>query len=515
LFTAKEIEQESKLSIDVVNNLISAFALPNIPSNAKFGRVGEYNEAEPYPILQVKDGIFLLLQSYVLCKSCYETPFFWMLQDKSYKEIAAKNRGLFTEKFAQSKLQTVFGISHVFANVKIMRRKSIVGEIDVLVVYADRIIILQAKSKKMTEAALMGDDIHIGKDFYKAIQQSYNQGYKCAELIEDKSVYLIDSSCNKIILNQAIREIFLLCVISEHYPALMFQVGEFLSKKSTGKISNPFIIDIFFLDVFTEFLDNPLYLFSYLNRRVNLDVQIKTESEFDFLSYHLCHNLWFDKDQGAILIDSNFSYDLAIAFMSRREGCSGIETPEGILTRQAGTFYDQLLKKISDVEGDCVLDLGYLLLELSDTAAGEFARGCEFIMSQTIADGRDHDITLIYGYTGITVHSSVNADYQTRKRLWNHCFLAKYRQRTGQWYGLSLYPGKQELIRFVVKLEWPWKFDATMEGFVHGSQSHGAKSFEEAIRQSKLKSSLKVGVNEPCPCGSGKKYKKCCLIGGQ
>jgi len=22
---------------------------------------------------------------------------------------------------------------------------------------------------------------------------------------------------------------------------------------------------------------------------------------------------------------------------------------------------------------------------------------------------------------------------------------------------------------------------------------------------------LKIGRNEPCPCGSGKKYKKCCL----
>jgi uncharacterized protein YecA (UPF0149 family) len=22
----------------------------------------------------------------------------------------------------------------------------------------------------------------------------------------------------------------------------------------------------------------------------------------------------------------------------------------------------------------------------------------------------------------------------------------------------------------------------------------------------------KIGMNDPCPCGSGKKYKKCCLI---
>ena len=25
----------------------------------------------------------------------------------------------------------------------------------------------------------------------------------------------------------------------------------------------------------------------------------------------------------------------------------------------------------------------------------------------------------------------------------------------------------------------------------------------------------KVGRNHPCPCGSGKKFKRCCLIGGK
>jgi preprotein translocase subunit SecA len=31
-----------------------------------------------------------------------------------------------------------------------------------------------------------------------------------------------------------------------------------------------------------------------------------------------------------------------------------------------------------------------------------------------------------------------------------------------------------------------------------------------AMTGSKAKSSMTVGRNEPCPCGSGKKYKKCC-----
>ena len=33
------------------------------------------------------------------------------------------------------------------------------------------------------------------------------------------------------------------------------------------------------------------------------------------------------------------------------------------------------------------------------------------------------------------------------------------------------------------------------------------KIFNEAIKRS----SPKVGRNDPCPCGSGKKHKKCCL----
>ncbi|MSP00047.1 MAG: hypothetical protein EXR07_03195 [Acetobacteraceae bacterium] len=27
-----------------------------------------------------------------------------------------------------------------------------------------------------------------------------------------------------------------------------------------------------------------------------------------------------------------------------------------------------------------------------------------------------------------------------------------------------------------------------------------------------VRSASKIGRNEPCPCGSGKKYKKCCLV---
>ena len=49
------------------------------------------------------------------------------------------------------------------------------------------------------------------------------------------------------------------------------------------------------------------------------------------------------------------------------------------------------------------------------------------------------------------------------------------------------------------------EFDVT-DGF-EGSQ----ENIDETDEFEPTKPWPKVGRNEPCPCGSGKKYKKCCL----
>jgi preprotein translocase subunit SecA len=44
-------------------------------------------------------------------------------------------------------------------------------------------------------------------------------------------------------------------------------------------------------------------------------------------------------------------------------------------------------------------------------------------------------------------------------------------------------------------------------------ETHGTNSPESAGER-RLAAGIKVGRNDPCPCGSGKKYKKCCLLKG-
>jgi len=43
-------------------------------------------------------------------------------------------------------------------------------------------------------------------------------------------------------------------------------------------------------------------------------------------------------------------------------------------------------------------------------------------------------------------------------------------------------------------------------------ESSGKSSEASSEQATPFHAEAKVGRNEPCPCGSGKKYKKCCLL---
>lgn len=133
--------------------------------------------------------------------------------------------------------------------------------------FADRAIILQAKSKKLTIAARKGNDNLLRDDFKKAIQDANDQAFLCAELLLDTEYKLRDINKNDVSIPREFKEIYPICVISEHYPALSFQARQFLSYKSTKEIKAPMVMDVFLLDVMTELLQSPLYFLSYINKR--------------------------------------------------------------------------------------------------------------------------------------------------------------------------------------------------------------------------------------------------------
>ena len=458
-FSSEELADRSGTDKKVVKAFVESFVFTGDYDNINFSKLDDFNPINAYPIIKISDNNYLLFQIYTLAEALYETPFFWFNDDDDYKVQARKNRGVFTESFSEERLKIVFGENRVFTNICIYKgKKKRVGEIDVLVIYSNRAIVLQAKSKKLTIAARQGNYHCIKDDFKKAVQDAYDQAYRCSVFLNDDNYRLVDSNGKGLAIKRNFREIYPFCVVSDHYPALSFQAIQFLNYQTTAIIKPPFVMDVFFLDVLTEMLRSPLYFLSYINRRVQYSRKILSSHESTILSYHLKNNLWVDNDLSLLAITDDVCADLDLAMLTRRDGAPGIDTPDGILTRYHDTSFASLISQIENIDNPTIIDFGFMLLSLNGNAIEEFNKGLEYICDQYLKDGQNHDFTLGIGggETGVTIHCNSDANYIAGPRLSDHCKRRKYISRANTWFGLCVEPVTR-IIRFCLELKFNWK----------------------------------------------------------
>lgn len=508
VFTIDEIALRSGINRDSVKSVLDAFALPNTERNGKFSALYDFNVVAAYPLLRLADDTYLLFQAYSLTEALYEAPFYWMGADKKYVDAAMSHRGLFTEEFARERLERVFGRSNVYSNIDIVDSDgTTVGEIDVLVLFGDRAIILQAKSKRLTLESRKGNDGQIQDDFKKSVQDSYEQGLKCAELLSDPKYTFLDSKKRELRIGQKLKEIQIICLVSDHYPALFFQTRQFLKFKTTEIIHAPFVMDVFALDAMSEMLESPLRLLSYINRRTGYSEKLMAAHEHTILSYHLKKNLWIDEKHDLVSLEDDIATDLDISMAVRREGLPGKRTPDGILTRFNATTLGRMVSEIESRPDSATIDLGFMLLSLSENTVLDISKGIDKICSAARQDKRAHDITVGIGRgdTGLTIHCNDDPPSISGPRLQNHCELRKYSFRANSWFGLCIHP-RDASVRFGVNLNYIWKSDAAMDEATRNLPKSKSTSVLAAMSQKR-----KIGRNDPCTCGSGKKYKKCCL----
>ncbi|SMF53123.1 SEC-C motif-containing protein [Tistlia consotensis] len=132
----------------------------------------------------------------------------------------------------------------------------------------------------------------------------------------------------------------------------------------------------------------------------------------------------------------------------------------------------------------------------------ELADGIDRVLRAAQMKGSS-DFTLGFADTGLTVHANFAPRSEAEPRLEAHMTLRKYSQKADQWFGLCLSPATGA-IRFGKKVVFPWKFDGKMNQMAN--QLGKSPKSESTARQGP-----KLGRNDPCHCGSGKKYKKCHL----
>ena len=170
----------------------------------------------------------------------------------------------------------------------------------------------------------------------------------------------------RITLRDELREVYVVCAVSDSYPAITFQARQFLRYERTERIQPPLVADVFLVDVVAEMLGTPLRFLSYLNRRVNYHEKILATDELGVLAVHLRENLWIDEDTDMLAILDQATYDLDAAMMVRRAGMPGEATPEGILKRLPPTVVGKIVAQVEAEPDPAAIEIGLMLLKLGE-----------------------------------------------------------------------------------------------------------------------------------------------------
>ena len=498
LVDSKQVAQMTGYSLEKVCTVLNSFTRPDCEANDEFRSAHDFNVMSSTPLLKCDGDLYALFSHQALEHSLYDSPYYWMASDRDYRDTAMENRGVFTEQFVRDRMVRVFGEGRVWRGVKVRDSAgNDLTDIDILALFGDRAIVIQAKSKKLTLEARRGTPDALVADFKSAVQHAYDQSIKAANALSSRGFSFHTQSGAKIPI-PVLQEIFPLCVLSEPYPALAFQVRWFLEAKTDDIIRPPIVTDIFAIDAMTEMLESPLWFLSYIHRRSRYFDRLFVPDELTALSLHLRRNLWIPEEFSFAHFGDEFSCELDAAMTVRREGIPGKRTPEGILTKFVGSTIEKVLKQIEARPEGAALSFAFTVLMTSEEAMRALSDGIDGVINRARRDGRRHDFTMGLGSgteIGITVHCSEEPRDSALEALRGHCERGKYIHRVPTWFGICI--DRQAQVRFGIGLKYEWQQNPRMDLLV-------SDFLERPV-------ATKVGRNDPCPCGSGKKFKKCCI----
>lgn len=516
-FTLSEVVTQSALADEVVEAVISVLSAQPEEGMTCFKSVDDFNHKNACPIIKIDVDTFISFQAYSLWEAIYESPFFWFNEDKTYKSVASKHRGAFTEDFTAERLSLIFGEENILTNIDIFDGKGKAGEIDVLVIFGRFAIVVQAKSKKLTIEARKGNSKQLESDFKKAIQDAYDQAYLCSTLLQKEGYIFKDEFGKEVIIQPEFKTIFPICIVSDYFPAMAAQARHFLKYQITNVIKHPYVMDVFLMDMITEMLPSPLWVIDYLNKRSDYGDSLLSNHELVILSTYIKQNLYFERDPTLIMLEDDISTDLELAMLARRDGYDGAKTPDGFLISHRKSHVGSIIEDLEFSSDYCLQKLGLHLLSMSGDSINLLNEAISKMIAQCKIDHRHHDISLplLKEKTGLTVHCNED-DYDIAyKRLVTHCEKRKYTCKADSWVGCCFSPTKNKF-RFASYHESKWCQSDEMDRLVADLKPISPEHHIEEVRklsfgEQPLTKGRKIGRNEPCPCGSGKKYKQCCI----
>ena len=493
-----------------ISNFLNNFSIrPDSKGlNKQFRNIGDFNLFTAKPIIEIDINRYFIPITFSLFEAVYESPYYWMVEDKEYYNKLSHHRGKVGEEITFELLKKVFGNNRVFQSVRIESKKGYDDtDIDILCVLGSKALCVQVKSKKLTQLSRKGNFEQLQKDFKGAVQDAYNQGLICREKILEKSATFYNLDGTKIKITEDIEEVYILGVTTENYPSLTHQTSILLEKEVN--LPYPLFLTIFDLELVLFYLDNPYDFLYYVRQRIKLMEYFHADEEMHFLGYHLINKLWKDTKADFIHIDTSIGQQIDRNYYPFKLGIKTDSKTDRIRNRWKNEDFESLCNQIANLESPKVTNVIFHLLDWSERSRENLIGQIKSTKKQTKIDNSWHNFSMMAGPEkssfGLTFISWDNNNAEElMKWLLKLSRGRKYKSKADHWIGIGCLKDSNRFVDGFVFNDTKWEYDELLEEEI--KDMFDGKNKGTPIKFGKKK----IGRNEQCPCCSGKKYKCCC-----
>ena len=389
-------------------------------------------------------------------------------------------------------------------------------EADGLLIYDDHLFVIEARGGAFTYTSPSSDFPAYVKSLKNLVLKPAMQGRRFLDYLKTaESVPLFDSNHNRIdeLRKSDFRHITICPVTLDPFTELAAQIQHLRKVGVDVGTASIWAISLDDLRGYADIFENPLLFLHYVEQRMQAfrsDV-IQCHDEFDHLGLYLKHNLYstyakemkdasdahrinftayrleVDKFFQARLVDSNAPCSLKQNMPARLLEIIEVLSQNNKLGRAALAAY------ILDIGGDWRAKIDTDIIE-------ELAR--QPITKRPMPFSTHGDVKLtVYCWTEHT---------GPRKAAWalDHAqtLVVMHNEARRLLMELSYSPTGE-----LQEVDWKWvELDS-----IPPEQLPRLRLKADGLHQKRLSNAItesrKIGRNKPCPCGSGKKYKKCCL----
>lgn len=388
-------------------------------------------------------------------------------------------------------------------------------ETDGLLVYDDHLFIIEARAGAFTYTSPANDFPAFIASLRNLVLKPATQGRRFLDyLTSADKVELFDKDHKKVgeLTKGTFRQIIICPVTLDPFTEMAAQV-QHLRRVGIGVGSHPvWAISLDDLRVYADIFENPLLFLHYVDQRMRAFQSdlIQLDDELDHLGLYFEHNnyaLYAEHLRGTSEAKMSFTGYRSEIDKFFRERLLEAATPPPLKQEMPGRL-TEIVAFLSNSEKIGRAELSAYLLDLDDDTRKGI---CDAINTELLAQPttkRPKPFSS-YGEVAITVYCYTE--------LWAHRDANKSLEHARS----ALLVGTEER-RFLLELNysdngqlvdihWQWVDRAGIPAHMLPRLQQTAETLR-TTRVAKAKSDRrKIGRNEYCPCGSGKKYKKCCL----